>query len=163
MNSKESIAIITGGRVINAESLVTQLAAVFKDWTDLEINQNYWEKQFFDPFWAYDGETTRENPAAPIKEADSPRDIVDWGDLYRSGRDSYNFDNNGNIAAATWEWNATNRSGRYYAYYVHEGHFTNATPRRWTEELVVPAKFNASEIKRTLMSKIQVSMGGPSL
>ncbi|NCZ53586.1 MAG: hypothetical protein EBY81_06795, partial [Verrucomicrobia bacterium] len=76
MNSKESIAIITGGRVINAESLVTQLVAVFKDWTDLEINQNYWEKQFFDPFWAYDGETTRENPAAPIKEAGSPRDIV---------------------------------------------------------------------------------------
>ena len=162
MNSKGSIAVVISGRVINAESLVTQLAAIFEDWTNSEINQRYWEKQFFDPFWNYDGETSRENPAAPIKDAGSPRDIVDWGDLYRSGKDSYNFDNNNQIAAATWKWNATNRSGNYYAYYVHEGEGTNATPRRWTEELVVPAKFDASEIKRILLNKIKVSMGGQS-
>jgi len=34
MNSKGSIAVVISGRVINAESLVTQLAAIFEDWTN---------------------------------------------------------------------------------------------------------------------------------
>ena len=153
--------IITGGSFVNPEKLVAKLVEAFKGWTEQDINDDYWREQFTTPKWKYQYEevTRRKNPAALIKEADSPRDIYDYGDLYESGVKSYNFSSTNDVASADWKWDAKNSTGNYYAYYVHEGYGTNATPRKWTEELYVPAEFDASDLKRKLLARIKTAMG----
>lgn len=153
-------AIIIGGSFSNPEKLIAKLVEAFKDWTEQDINNDYWREQFTTPKWKYAGEPTRRrNPAALIKDAGNPRDIYDYGDLYKSGKESYKFSVLPNVAEANWRWDATNKQGDYYAYYVHEGLGTNAEPRKWTEELSVPAEFEASEIKKKLLAKIKTAMG----
>jgi len=157
-------ATIIGGTVANAEKLVAKLVDAFEQWTASDINQDYWTEQFTTPKWPYNKEgeevtTKRRGPSPFIRDAGSPRDIYDYGDLYKSGKESYKFDASPDIAEANWRWDATNEKGDYYAYYVHEGLGTNAEPRKWTEELSVPAEFEASEIKKKLLAKIKAAMG----
>ena len=105
--------------------------------------------------WEYDGQTLRRNGEV----VDSPRDIYDTGELYRSGIESYDFNVSRNTAMADWRWDARNSSGRYYAYYVHEGQGTNLTARPWTDELAIPQKFDNSIVKKALLRRIKISMG----
>lgn len=153
-------AIITGGSFSNPERLVAKLVEAFKDWTEQDINDDYWREQFTTPKWKYEGEPTRRrNPAALIKDARNPRDIYDYGNLYESGRESYKFSVLPNVAEANWRWDATNEQGDYYAYYVHEGLGTNAEPRKWTEELAVAAKFDNSAPQKALLRRIKAALG----
>ena len=71
----------------------------------------------------------------------SPRDIYDLGELYRSGIESFTMERGSSMATAKWHWDATNASGREYAWYVHEGLGTNATPRRFTDDISIAASF----------------------
>lgn len=149
-------AIITGGSFSNPERLVAKLVEAFKDWTEQDINGAYWDDQFREMGrWQYDGETRRKNG----ETVSSPRDIYDLGALYESGINSYNFTLSANVAVANWNWNATNGSGRYYAYYVHEGEGTNRTGRPWTDELAVAAKFDNSAPQKALLRRIKAALG----
>ena len=149
-------ATIIGGTVANAEQLVAKLVDAFEQWAEEDINGAHWDDQFREMGrWQYDGETRRKNG----ETVSSPRDIYDLGALYESGINSHNFTLSANVAVANWNWNATNGSGRYYAYYVHEGEGTNRTGRPWTEELAVAAKFDNSAPQKALLRRIKAALG----
>jgi hypothetical protein len=134
------------------------LLNAFEDWTSDEINGQFWEQEFKRPDWQYDGTTTRENPAAFIKEAGTLRDIYDYGFLMKSGIKSYNYQSYPNGASANWHWDAKNRSGKEYAYYVHEGEYTNQTARPFTDK-VSDAKFSfMSDIGLNLLDRVQAKL-----
>ena len=153
-------AIIVGATLSSTKRLEAQLAQAFSDWAREDVNE-YFQEQFTEPIWPYSRETTRRNPGAPIKEAGSPRDIYDYGDLYESGRNSFSISQGGVNVSASWHWDAQNSSGRPYAYYVHEGEGANyGNPRPWTDVFLVGAKFQASSLRRELISRIRsTSMG----
>jgi hypothetical protein len=79
--------------------------------------------------------------------------------LYESGVNSYNFTLSSNLAVADWNWDATNGSGGYYAYYVHEGKGTNRTGRPWTDELAFAQKFKGSTPEMALLKRIKAALG----
>lgn len=148
-------AVILGATVSNAKILEAQLVEAFAQWAREDVNE-YFKEQFTEPVWPYSRTTTRKNPSAPIKEAGSPRDIFDYGDLYESGRESFTITQGGVDITASWHWDAQNSSGRPYAYYVHEGEGTNyGNPRRWTDVFAVKAKFNASPLRNQLIAHIR--------
>ena len=153
-------AIIVGASLLNAKTLEAKLLQAFEKWTEEDINQDYWEEQFIFKDWPYKGTTTRKNPGAFIEEAGDPRDIIDYGDLYRSGVQSYSFTMGTSSASASWNWDAKNSSGRAYARYVHEGEGTNITARKWTDELYYPQKFEVSDVRLVLMRRIKMALGG---
>ena len=149
-------ATIIGGTIANAEKLVAKLVDAFEQWAEEDITGAYWDDQFREMGrWQYDGETRRKNGETVA----SPRDIYDLGALYESGINSYNFTLSTDLAIADWNWDATNASGRYYAYYVHEGEGTNRTGRPWTDELAVAQKFKGSVPEAALLRRIRAAMG----
>lgn len=149
-------SIIAGGTLRNGKNLENQLIQAFEAWASEDINDSYWDDQFRDmELWVYDGETVRKNG----ETVTSPRDIYDTGALYESGIESFQSSRRPNGAEASWNWDATNSSGRAYAYYVHEGAGTNATPRPWTDEIAIPRKFDNSSIKKALLRRIKASLG----
>lgn len=153
--------IITGATLLNSKSLEQKLVQAFQEWTDKDINEDYWREQFLFKDWPYNGETTRRNPKAPMLEAGpGPRDIYDYGALYQSGVESYSFSMGTNGAEASWNWDAKNSSGKAYARYVHEGEGTNTTARKWTDELYYPQKFEMSDVRLALVHRIRMGMGG---
>ena len=147
---------ITGGEFRNGKGLEAQLTKAFEQWVNEDLDEYFYD-QFHSPIWPYNRDTVRESSAARIKnpKAGELRDIYDYGELYESGKDvsiAFNF---GGVEAS-WNWDARNSSGKPYASYVHEGTGTNyGNPRRWTEELAVPQKFDGSTVKRALMARIQ--------
>lgn len=149
-------AIIVGASLLNAKTLEAKLLQAFEEWTKKDINEDYWEDQFIFKDWPYKGTTIRKNPGAFIEEAGDPRDIIDYGDLYRSGVQSYSFSMGTSSASASWNWDAKNSSGQAYARYVHEGEGTNITARRWTDELYYPQKFEASDVRLVLVRRIKM-------
>lgn len=149
-------AIIVGASLLNAKTLEAKLLQAFEEWTEKDINQDYWEEQFIFKDWPYKGTTIRKNPGAFIEEAGDPRDIIDYGDLYRSGVQSYSFTMGTSSASASWNWDAKNSSGRAYARYVHEGEGTNITARKWTDELYYPQKFEASDVRLALVRRVKM-------
>jgi len=151
-------AIIVGGTLLNSKALEAKLLQAFKEWTEKDINEDYWEEQFIFKDWPYRGTTIRKNPGAFIVEAGDPRDIIDYGNLYRSGVENYSFSMGTNAASASWNWDAKNSSGKPYARYVHEGEGTNITARKWTDELYYPQKFEASDVRLALVHRIKTAM-----
>jgi hypothetical protein len=150
--------IIVGASLLNAKTLEAKLLQAFEEWTEKDINEDYWEEQFIFKDWPYKGETKRRNPGAFIEYAGDPRDIIDYGSLYRSGVESYSFSMGTSSASASWNWDAKNSSGKPYARYVHEGEGTNITARPWTDELYYPQKFEASDVRLALVRRIKDAM-----
>ena len=147
-------------RITGAKQIEQALINAFEDWTKDDINGKFWEKEFKRVDWKYDGTTTRENPAAFIKEARELRDIYDYGELMNSGIESYSYQSSPQGASANWHWDAKNRSGEEYAHYVHEGEGTNRSARGFTDR-VSDAKFSfmdADGIGADLEIRVQAAL-----
>jgi hypothetical protein len=151
--------VIVGASLLNTKTLEGKLLQAFEEWTEKDVNEDYWEEQFIFKDWPYRGATKRKNPGAFIEDAGDPRDIIDYGDLYRSGVKSYSFSMGTSDASASWNWDAENSSGKPYARYVHEGEGTNITARPWTDELYYPQKFETSDVRLALVRRIKAVMG----
>lgn len=149
-------ATIVGGSFINGDRLVAKLAQAFETWATEDINNAYWDDQFKDMGrWDYGRETRRRNGEV----VDSPRDIYDTGALYDSGRDSFKVTPSANVIRADWAWDAASPGGYHYARDVHEGEGTSAGwPRRWTDELYYPQKFEGSVVKLALIRRINTEL-----
>jgi len=145
------MGVIVGGKFINPDAFTKRLTTAFAIWANDDINDSYWDDFFKDDRWSYPGETRRKNGGV----VSSPRDIYDLGNLYDSGRESFTLNLAGNSPKASWNWNATNESGRAYAWYVHEGLGTNLAPRPWTDAFQVPAKFERGVAMRSLKNRIR--------
>ena len=145
-------ANIVGGTFSNPDKLVAKLEKAFEAWARFEVN-DYFRDQFLEDKWNYDGETQRKNGEL----ATSPRNIFDLGDLYRSGRDSFDTQKTANEIAASWNWDAKNSTGRGYAWYVHEGLSTNLNPRQWTDIFQQRALFEQSAVSKELKSRIRAA------
>ncbi len=142
--------IIVGSKIVGMKLLEKKLQAAFETWARFDVNDHF-RDQFTTKKWDYPAITFRKNgdTAGP-----GLRDIFDLGDLYRSGRDSFSIDTSIDGATASWDWNATNASGRLYAYYVHEGEGTNLEARRWTDPLTSPSLFLSSKLSDSLKRRI---------
>jgi len=144
---------ITGGSISNVDKLVAKLEKAFETWARFEVN-DYFRDQFLEDKWTYDGETRRKNGELVGPE---PRNIFDLGDLYRSGRDSFDVRQSANSIDTLWNWNARNSSGRPYAWYVHEGLSTNLAPRQWTDIFQEQSLFENSNVSKELKSRIRAA------
>jgi hypothetical protein len=143
--------IIVGAKVYGLKLLEAQLVQAFETWVKEDIDDAYWDDQFFDMSkWKYGRETKRKNREI----VDSPRDIYDLGTLYESGKDSsINLD--ANSVTASWNWDAASEGGYKYARDVHEGEGTSAGfPRKWTDELYYPQKFAGSSVRLALVRRL---------
>ena len=142
-------------RFIGLERLEKALLDAFETWAEEDINDAHWDDQFRDMGrWKYDGVTERANGEVVT----SPRDIYDLGELYRSGVESFRFDRASNGATANWHWDATNKKGQEYAWYVHEGLGRNATPRRFTDDISIPSSFFRKGPGRALVLRTQAEL-----
>jgi hypothetical protein len=156
--------VITGAKILNGKTLERKLVAAFDTWARKDINgtsrngeDSYWYDQFQDMSkWDYGRETTRKNRDV----VESPRDIYDLGELFRSGRKTFDVVIGSSTVEASWNWNATGSSGYHYAHDVHEGQGTSGGwPRRWTEEIAMPLKFQSSILKQALMARVKEQSG----
>lgn len=145
---------IVGGRLINSKGLEKKLVKAFEDWTRLDVNDHF-RDEFTEDKWDYPNRTKRKSGQI----VDSPRNIFDLGDLYRSGRDGFTITQGGTDITASWDWDAKNNSGSGYAWYVHEGLSTNGAPRPWTDVFQQRDLFISSNISKALRSRIRATMG----
>ena len=129
---------ILGAKIVNGQLIENALIAAFETWAEEDINEAHWEDQFKDmSLWDYDNETRRRNGEV----VDTPRDIYDLGNLYRSGIESFHTEKEGSIVTAYWHWDATNASDEEYAWYVHEGEGTNVEARPFTDDIAFAPTF----------------------
>lgn len=144
-------------RIIGAKALEKALLSAFQQWTEEDVNGEYWRDKFEEKY-KYDGPPTlRKNGEI----ARNPRNILDTEALYESGVNSYRYSTNANGAEADWYWDAKNSSGEEYAWYVHEGQGPySREPRAWTDELASEFLFEGSDIKAILMNRIDRSLNG---
>jgi hypothetical protein len=130
--------IIVGAKFNNSASLEKALANAFKKWAKEDINEAHWDDQFKDMGrWQYNNETKRKNGEV----VGSPRDIYDYGELYRSGVESFRINESPEMVEAAWHWDAKNSSGQEYAWYVHYGKGTNVDARPFTDDIAIPSSF----------------------
>ena len=146
--------VIVGGNFSNGDKLINKLAKAFETWAQEDLDDGYFEDQFKDEKWDYPGETRRKNGEV----VESPRDIYDLGDLYRSGKDSFKITQGSNDITASWNWDAKNDNGRAYAWYVHEGLSTNLEPRQWTDVFQDQSLFAGSVVSRALRSRVRATL-----
>lgn len=149
--------IIVGATLKNATGLMAKLAAAFETWATDDIQNDYWDEKFRDmDAWEYGRETRRKNGDLILE---GRRDIYDLGALYQSGLDSFKITQGSLGVFAAWTWDATNPdNGYHYAMDVHEGLGTsNDYPRPWTDELYVPALFEASDVRLALKRRIKIA------
>ena len=150
--------IINGGDLINGDQLVRKLEKAFETWARFDVN-DYFRDQFLEDKWDYDGETLRKSGEFVGPE---PRNIFDLGELYRSGRDSFDTEKTFDSVDASWNWDAKNSSGKSYAWYVHEGPDlfagnTNLSPRQWTDAFQQRDLFASSNVSKELKSRIRTA------
>jgi len=144
-------------RIIGIKALEKALISAFQQWTEDDVNGEYWREKFEEQY-RYPGAPTLRRNGEVVGD---PRDILDTEALYDSGVDSYRYSNASNGAEADWHWNAKNSSGEEYAWFVHEGQGPHSRePRRWTDELASEYLFEGSEIKGRLMARIDQSLNG---
>lgn len=148
---------IVGAKIVNSRLIEAALVKAFEQWADEDVNDKFFSGQFIDRQWPYPGpETIRKVGGL----AGDPRDIYDTGALFESGQESFTLQANPDGASANWHWNATNSSGQEYAFYVHEGKGPHSrVPRKWTDDLVIPALFEVSEAKADLGARITIEFG----
>lgn len=144
-------------RIIGTKALEKALLSAFQQWTEDDVNGEYWREKFEEQYPYPGPPTLRKNGEV----ADNPRDILDTEALYDSGVESYRYASAPNGAEANWHWDAKNSSGEEYAWFVHEGQGPSSRePRRWTDELASEYLFEGSEIKDRLMARIDQSLNG---
>jgi hypothetical protein len=130
------------------------LVNAFKDWTEQDINNAFWDDQFKEDKWDHSLLTRRKNGDT----VGSPRDIYDLGELYDSGKESYKLTNSAGNVTARWHWDAKNSSGKEYAIYVHEGTGTNAGyPRGFTDDLSIAFSFR-KPVAKAFMLRVQAEL-----
>ena len=119
-------------RFFGGKDIERALVNAFEEWTREDVNGAFWDDQFKEEKWRHSAYTERKN-GDPVG---SPRDIYDLGNLYDSGVNSYKYQSSPDGASANWHWDAKNRSGEEYAWYVHNGQGTNYPyPRRFTDDI----------------------------
>lgn len=144
-------------RIIGTKALEKALLSAFQQWTEDDVNGEYWRERFEDEY-SYEGPPTQRKNGEIARD---PRNILDTEELYDSGVESYRYQENVNGAEANWHWNAKNASGEEYAWFVHEGRGPHSRePRRWTDELASEYLFEGSEIQGRLMARIDQSLNG---
>lgn len=144
-------------RIIGTKALEKALLSAFQQWTEDDVNGEYWREKFEEQY-PYPGPPTLRKNGEVVG---NPRDILDTEALYDSGVDSYRYASAPNGAEANWHWNAKNSSGEEYAWFVHEGQGPHSRePRRWTDELASEYLFEGSEIQSRLMARIDQSLNG---
>lgn len=142
-------------RIIGQKSLENALISAFETWLDEDINGAHWNDQFTDEKWKHSPLTRRENGDI----VGSPRDIYDLGALYESGIRSFKLVKSSNLVEASWHWDAKNRSGEEYAWYVHEGKGTNNPyARPFTDDISIPATFNRKGPGRALKLRLTTAL-----
>ena len=150
---------IVGAKITNRQKLEKAIVQAFEQWAEKDINEDHWRYQFLERQWNYDFDpakpTRRENTSKYPGLITSPRNIEDWGDLYQSGLDSYRFSASTNRAEAHWHWEAVNRSGKEYAYYVHNGQGTNRSARPFTDDISIPSSFWQKEPGQALKMQME--------
>ena len=130
--------MVIAARLINQKTIEQALVQAFNTWADQDINQAHWNDQFKGSKWEHSPLTRRENG----ETVGTPRDIYDLGSLYQSGVDSFKLTKSSSLIEASWHWDARNRSGQEYAWYVHEGKGTNDPyARRFTDDISIAASF----------------------
>ena len=118
------------------------------------MNGAFWDDQFKEEKWRHSPYTERENGDT----VGSPRDIYDLGNLYDSGVNSYKYQSSATGANADWHWDAKNRSGEEYAWYVHNGQGTNYPyPRRFTDDISFKFSFRRP-VGKALQSRVQTAL-----
>lgn len=145
--------VIVEGKIINSRALEDKLSRAFAVWATEDLDDGFFEDQFKDDKWQYPGFTRRKSG----ESAGTVRNIYDLGSLYQSGKESFKITEGSNDITASWNWDAKNSSGNAYALYVHEGIGTNLEPRPWTDDVYVPAKFQASVVSKALRRRIRAS------
>jgi hypothetical protein len=142
-------------KLIGIEKLEQALLRAFEQWAEEDVDDKYMKVRFLDEgFWPYSGYPEGGTKRKSGEIVGSPRNIYDLGELYRSGREGFSVVR----GRATWNWDARNGNGQPYAGYVHEGLGTNGTPRPWTDDIAIPARFNAGIEKIALLNKITLSL-----
>lgn len=144
----------------NEDAIIKALSDAFTQWAEEDINETHWREQFLERDWKYDGKTKRKNPSAPVRDADNPRDIYDFGKLYESGVESFSLASTGAGIRASWHWDAKNSSGREYAWYVHEGQGTNKDARKFTDDIAIAASFFLKKPGMALQRRVSLSLNG---
>lgn len=131
--------IIVSGKIRNSAALEKALADAFKKWAKEDINEAHWDDQFREMGrWKYDNETRRKNGEVILP---GNRDIYDYGELYRSGVESFRINELPEMVEAAWHWDAKNSSGQEYAWYVHYGKGSNVDARPFTDDIAIPSSF----------------------
>lgn len=148
--------IIVGATIANQNHLETALIDAFEEWLKEDVNDKYMAEQFLEDKWSYPlPQTLRKNGEL----AGNPRNIYDLGDLFNSGRESFNIERSSVKIEGNWHWNAKNSSGEEYAWFVHEGEGPHSrAPRPWTDEIAVPYLFEGSDVKRDLEFRMNVKL-----
>jgi hypothetical protein len=146
-------------KLINGASIEKALTKAFEEWATEDINKTHWRMQFLERDWPYAGDTKRQNPGAPIRDAGNPRDIYDFGRLYESGVQSFELGATGSVLRASWHWDATNGSGKEYASYVHYGTGTNITARPFTDDIAIPTTFLYKAPGIALKRRVAIAIG----
>ena len=141
-------------RLLNKNRIEAALVKAFQLWAEEDINDKFFSEQFIDRQWPYPGPVTIRKTGGL---AGDPRNIYDTGKLFKSGQNSFTLKSDPNLATASWYWDATNASGEEYAFYVHEGKGPHSrVPRKWTDDLVIPAKFYQSAAIKDLNARISI-------
>jgi hypothetical protein len=143
-------------RLFGAKDIERVLVNAFEEWTREDVNGAFWDDQFKEEKWRHSPYTERENGDT----VGSPRDIYDLGNLYDSGINSYKYQSSATGASADWHWDAKNRSGEEYAWYVHEGKGTNYPyPRRFTDDISFKFSFRRP-VGMALQLRVQTALNG---
>lgn len=146
---------IVNATIINAKRIEQALINAFEQWATEDINDTHWKDQFQEEKWKHSPLTVRANG----EQVGSPRDIYDLGNLYRSGKESYDSKRTDNGAEASWHWDAKNRSGKEYAWYVHEGLGTNDPyPRKFTDDISIAASFFRKAPGKAFLLRAQAAL-----
>ena len=141
-------------RLLGAKDIERALVNAFEEWTREDVNGAFWDDQFKEEKWRHSPYTERENGDT----VGSPRDIYDLGNLYDSGVNSYKYQSSATGASADWHWDAKNRSGEEYAWYVHNGQGTNYPyPRRFTDDISFKFSFRRP-VGKALQSRVQAAL-----
>jgi hypothetical protein len=141
-------------KLLGGRSIERALVNAFEEWTKEDVNGAFWDDQFKEEKWRHGPYTERENGDT----VGSPRDIYDLGNLYDSGVNSYNYQSSATGASADWHWDAKNRSGEEYAWYVHEGKGTNYPyPRRFTDDISFKFSFRRP-VGMALQLRVQTAL-----
>ena len=144
---------MAGARWVNGPQFEAAIIDAFEEWLDEDVNDKFFSEQFLTDKWQYPPPSTERKNG---EIAGNPRNIVDLGNLFRSGQEGFSIVRGSTLIEGKWHWDAENSSGQEYAWYVHEGEGPySRAPRPWTDEIAEPYLFASSDVKRDLEFRIE--------